>query len=147
MPAEPTNLPISAADVMLDRLGEATLAATDAGTALTVFEHNVAAMAAANRAVLDGAQTVANRHVELVRAALAEATTRLQALGATATPEAKAAQQAALLKAAYQQGLAQIQELERLIRAVNTDALALLQRRLDAVLREAGTLLDRAGTA
>src|SRR5580698_1525807 len=63
---------------------------------------NMETFSAANRVALEGAQAVARRHMEIMQQGVAEITEAMKALSSIEAPQAKAAKQAELLKAAYE---------------------------------------------
>ncbi len=105
---------------------------------------NIEAFTAANKVALEGAQAVARRHMEIMQQTVADMTTAMQSLAASDTPQARAAKQAELAKAAYQHGVANLKELGDLIQRANAEALDLVNKRFAAALDEVKTLAEKA---
>ncbi len=73
---------------------------------------NLEALSAANRVALEGAQAVARRHMEIVQQSMGEMTEAVRALasGTGESPQARAAKQAEVLKAAYERAVTNMKE-------------------------------------
>jgi phasin family protein len=119
-------------------------AAPDLDAVLTAQKRNMEALSNANRIALEGAQTVARRHMEIMQQTMAELSETLQALARTETPQAKAARQAELLKKAYEHAVANSRELSDLIQRANADALAQLNQRVVEAMDEIKALMHQA---
>ena len=112
---------------------------------LNANRRNLETLTAANRVALEGAQAVARRHMEIVQSNMAEMTAAMQALATDATPQAKAARQAELLKQGYQRAVAQLKELSDLIQQSNAEALALINQRFAEAMDEVKALTEKSG--
>jgi phasin family protein len=115
----------------------------DADALLGAHKRNIDALSAANRIAMEGAQTVAKRHMEIMQQTLAELTETMQALAAPDAPQAKAAKQAELLKRAYQRAVANTSELSELIQRANRDALEELNKRFTEAMDEVKRLMEQ----
>jgi phasin family protein len=115
----------------------------DMESVLTTYRKNIEVLSQANRVALEGAQTVAKRHMEILQQTMAELTENLKALTAVESPQAKAAKQAELLKAAYERALANTKELSDLIQNANKEALGLLHQRFIETMDEVKTLMEK----
>ncbi|HEY1413335.1 MAG TPA: phasin family protein, partial [Rhodopila sp.] len=80
---------------------------------------NIETLTAANKVALEGAQTVARRHMEIVQQNMAELTEAIRAMSTLEAPQVKAAKQAELLKQAYEHAVANMKELGDLIQQSN----------------------------
>ena len=105
---------------------------------------NIEAFTAANKIALEGAQAVARRHIEIMQQTLAEMTTAIQSLAAPDTPQARAAKQADLAKAAYEHAVANLKELGDLIQRANAEALDPVNKRFAEALEEVKALAEKA---
>jgi len=105
---------------------------------------NLETMTAANRVALEGAQTVARRHMEMIQSSMAELSEAMQTLASSDTPQAKAAKQAELLKQAYQHAVAHMKELSDLIQQSNAEALTLINHRFAEAMDEVKALAEKA---
>src|SRR5271170_3910447 len=94
-------------------------AVADAEVLLGAHRRNMEALASANRIALEGAQTVAKRHLEILQQNMAELTETMQFLASPEAPQAKAAKQAELLRHAYERTVANTSELSELIQRSN----------------------------
>jgi len=106
---------------------------------------NMETLAAANRIALEGAQAVARRHTEIMQQSMTEMTEAVRALTSTDTPQAKAAKQAELVKAAYERAVANIKELGDMIQQSNAEALKILNQRFTEAMDEVKTLAEKKG--
>ncbi|MBO1076482.1 phasin family protein [Roseomonas marmotae] len=106
---------------------------------------NFEALSAANRIALEGAQTVARRHMEILQQSMTEMTDAVRSASVTGSPQDKAASQAEMLKASYARAVNNIQELADLIQKSNSEALALLNRRFAEAMDEVKGLIAKSG--
>ena len=104
---------------------------------------NMEELTAANRVALEGAQAVAKRHMEIMQQSLAEMTEAMKALSSTETPQAKAAKQAELAKAAYERAVAHLKEVGDLIQRSNAEAVGLINKRFTAAMDEIKALAEK----
>jgi phasin family protein len=113
----------------------------DMDKVLGAYRRNVEVLSAANRVALEGAQAVAKRHMEIVQQTMAEIGESLKTISVTDTPQAKAAQQADLLKHAYERAVANTRELSDMIQQANAEALGLLNGRFMEAMDEVKALV------
>ena len=104
---------------------------------------NLEALSAANRVALEGAQAVARRHMEILQQSMSEMTEVMRALSGQDAPQAKAARQAALLKATYERAVGNMKELADLIQKSNGEALTVLNRRFAEAMDEVKTMIEK----
>lgn len=109
-------------------------------------KRNIEVFSAANRIALEGAQAVAKRHMEIMQQTMAEMAQSMRDLTSTESPQARAARQADMLKAAYERAVAHMKEMADLIQKANTEALGLLNQRFSEALEEVKQLAAQAGT-
>jgi phasin family protein len=137
-----------AAEEFTRMLGEMKLPALpDMEALVTAQQRNMEALSAANRVALEGAQAVAQRHMEIMQQTMAELTEAMRALTTVEAPQAKAAKQAELLKQAYEHAVANASEMSELIQRANGEAIGLLNKRFAEALDEVKTLVEKAGKA
>ncbi len=117
-------------------------AAPDMQALLSAHRRNVEVLSAANRVALEGAQTVARRHLEIMQQTMAELTEQVRELASPDTPQAKAARQADLLKRSYERAVSNMRELSDLIQRSNGEALTLLNQRFTEALDEVRGLIE-----
>lgn len=113
----------------------------NADAVLAAHKKNMDAFSAANRIALEGAQTVARRHMEIMQQTMTDLSETMRTLAAPEPPQVKAAQQADLLKKAYERAVANTTELSDLIRRSNAEALDLLNKRVAEALDEVKSLV------
>jgi phasin family protein len=116
----------------------------DMDKVLSAYRRNVEVLSAANRVALEGAQAVAKRHMEIVQQTLSEMGESIKTISLTDTPQAKAVQQADLLKQAYERALANTRELSDMIQHANSEALGLLNGRFIEAMDEVKALVHEA---
>ena len=120
-------------------------AAPDMESLLAAQRRNMEAMSAANRVALEGAQALAQRHMEIMQQTMAEMTDAMRALATTDAPQAKAAQQAELLKKTYERAVTNTQEMTDLIQRANGEAVGVLNQRFAEALDEMKALIEKSG--
>jgi phasin family protein len=104
---------------------------------------NLDALSAANRVALEGAQAVARRHMEILQSSMAQMSEAMQAVTTDTSPQARATQQAEMLKATYERAVGNIKELADLIQKSNAEALTLLNRRFAEAMDEVKTMVAK----
>jgi phasin family protein len=104
---------------------------------------NIETLTAANRVALEGAQAVARRHMEIVQQSMAEMTEAVRALSVVESPQAKAAKQAEMLKAAYEHAVSNLKEIGDLIQNSNAEAVKLLNNRFTEAMDEVKALAQK----
>jgi phasin family protein len=105
-------------------------------------KRNLEALTTANKLALEGAQAVGRRNMEIIQQVMAEMTQAMQSLSnVEGSPNAKAAQQAEMMKAAYERAVANMQEIAELIQKSNGEAVSVLNRRFAEALEEVKSLV------
>jgi phasin family protein len=100
-------------------------------------KRNLEAITAANKLAMEGAQAVARRNMEIMQQVMSEMAEAVQSLSSTeGSPNAKAAQQAEMVKSAYERAVANMQEIAELIQKSNGEAVGVLNRRFAEALEE-----------
>jgi len=110
---------------------------------VTANRKNMETLSAANRIALEGAQAVARRHMEIMQQSMTEITEAMKALSTMEAPQAKAAQQAEMMKTAYEHAVANMKELADLIQHANGEALALINQRFAEAMDEVKSLTQQ----
>ena len=118
-------------------------AVPDIDAFVAASRRNMETLTAANKVALEGAQTVARRHMEIMQQSMGELTEAVSAMSAVETPQAKAAKQAELLKHAYERAVSNMKELGDLIQQSNADAVKLLNARFAEAMDEVKALADK----
>ena len=112
---------------------------------LQAQRRNMEVLSAANRVALEGAQTVAKRHMEIMQQTMSEMTEAMRDMASPESPQVKAARQAEMLKVAYERAVAHIRELADLIQRANGEAVEMLNRRFTEALDEVKKLAAQGG--
>jgi phasin family protein len=110
---------------------------------LAVQKRNMDALSAANRIALEGAQTVAKRHMEIMQQTMAELSETMRALSSTDGPGEKAATQADMLKKAYERAVSNTKEMSDLIQRANDEAIGQLNQRFVEAVDEMKALMGK----
>lgn len=113
---------------------------------IAAHRRNLETLSAANRVALEGAQTVAKRHMEIVQQTMQEMTETIRDLSSPGSPQEKAAKQAALVKQAYERAVSHMKELAELIQRSNGEALQMLNQRFAEAMDEVKVLAEKAST-
>jgi phasin family protein len=108
----------------------------DIESVLGAHRRNLEALSEANRLALEGAQTVARRHMEIMQATMSGLTQTLREIAATDTPNERAAKHAELLKQAYENAVSNTRELGDLIQKSHTEAMEKLNQRFSEAMTE-----------
>lgn len=112
---------------------------------LSAHRRNMETLAAANRVALEGAQTVAKRHMEIVQQTMQEMTDTIRELSSSDSPQSRATRQAELVKQAYERAVTHMRELAELIQRSNGEALGMLNQRFAEAMDEVKGLAQKAG--
>ena len=137
------NHAMQAAEEMTRMLTNIKMPGTPGATELMdAHKRNLEAMSAANRIALEGAQTVARRHMEIVQQTMTELSDQLRSMASIQTPTEKAAKQAELLKSAFEHAATNTKELADLIQHANQEAVSLLNKRFTEAMDEVKTLIE-----
>lgn len=110
---------------------------------LSSHRRNMETLSAANRVALEGAQTVAKRHMEIVQQTMQEMSETIRELSSSESPQARAARQAELVKQAYERAVANMRELADLIQRSNGEALSMLNRRFTEAMDEVKAMAQK----
>ena len=110
---------------------------------LAAHRRNMETLSAANRVALEGAQTVAKRHMEIVQQTMQEMTETLRGMSASESPQARAERQADLIKQAYEKAVANMRELADLIQQSNGEALGMLNQRFAEAMDEVKAMAQK----
>lgn len=97
---------------------------------------NLEALTQANQLAIEGVQTLARRQVELARRAFEEASAAISDWTRPGAPEERFAQQAELVKQAFERGVVQARELTELVAKANAEAFDVLNKRVAEGLEE-----------
>jgi phasin family protein len=110
---------------------------------METHKKNLAALAAANKLVFEGAQAITQRQVELIRRQVTDVTEAAKMLTAPGDSRDRAVRQAELMKHAYEKSVADLKEVEDLLRKSSTEALDLVHHRFVEALDEVRAAVEK----
>jgi phasin family protein len=118
-------------------LGDLKIPGFDLEAAVTAQRKNIEALTAANQAAVQGLQAVAQRQAEILSQAISEISTVAQQLSsAGSNPQELTAKQTELARKAFEQALANARELAEMVSKSNTEAFAIINKRVTESLQE-----------
>jgi phasin family protein len=97
---------------------------------------NIEAFTQANQLAVEGFQAVARRQVEIARQAIEEFSAAVRELAQPGSPEDRVAKQAEYSKQALEKGVANARELTEIVTKANSEAFAVLNKRVTESLDE-----------
>jgi phasin family protein len=108
----------------------------DMESVLSAHRRNLEALSDANRVALEGAQTVARRHMEIMQNTMSGLTETLREMASSKTANERAAKHAELLKQAYENAVSNTRELGDLIQKSHGEAMEKLNQRFSEAMSE-----------
>ena len=114
---------------------------------LAMHRKNLEVLTSANKVALEGAQTVARRHMEIMQETMREVSETMRDMATPESPQAKAAKQTEVMKASYERAVSHVKELADLIQRSNGEALNMLHTRFTEAMDEIKTLAASNGKA
>jgi phasin family protein len=114
---------------------------------METHKRNLAALAAANKLVFEGAQAITQRQVELIRRQVTDVTEAAKMLTAPGDAKERAVRQAELMKLAYEKSVSDLKEVEDLLRKSSTEALDLVHHRFIEALDEVKAAVEKGPAA
>ena len=114
---------------------------------MNAHRRNMETLSNANRVALEGAQTVAKRHMEIVQQTMQEMTDTIRDLSSADSPQTRAAKQAEMVKHSYERAVSHMRELADLIQRSNGEALQMLNKRFAEAMDEVKVLAEKSGKA
>lgn len=125
-------------------LGDLKIPGFDMEAAMAAQRKNIEALTAANQAAVQGLQAVAQRQAEILSQAISEVSTVAQQLSsAGSNPQELTAKQAELTRKAFEQALANARELAEMVSKSNTEAFAIINKRVTESLQELKSLVTK----
>lgn len=123
-------------------MGDLKIPGFDMQAALESQRKNIEALTAANQAAVQGLQAVAQRQAEILSQAMSEVSAVAQQLAsASANPQEMTTKQAELARKAFEQALANMRELAEMVSKSNTEAFAIINKRVTESLQELKSLV------
>jgi phasin family protein len=114
---------------------------------METHKRNLAALAAANKLIFEGAQAITQRQVEVIRRQVTDVTEAAKLLAAPGDAQARAGRQAELMKQAYEKSVADLKEVEDLLRKSSAEALELVHHRFVEAMDEVKAAVEKAPSA
>ncbi len=123
-------------------LGDVKIPGFDMQAAMDAQRKNIEALTAANQAAVQGMQAVAQRQAEILSQAMSEVSTVAQQLaGSASNPQEMTTKQAELVRKAFEQALSNARELAEMVSKSNTEAFAIINKRVTESLQELKSLV------
>lgn len=108
----------------------------DVETLMASQRKNIEALTQANQLAVEGVQAVTRRQVEIARQAFDEASAAMRDMSQPSAPEERVAKNAEIAKQAFEKGVANARELTDLVTKAQTEAFAVITRRVTEGLDE-----------
>lgn len=102
---------------------------------------NIDAVTKANQVAFEGAQAVARRQADILRATMEEVQKVTQDLMATTSPQDRMTKQAEVAKTAFETSLKNMKELADMMAKSNNEAFDLINKRMGEMMEEVQTLV------
>jgi len=123
-------------------LGDVKIPGFDLQAVMDAQRKNIEALNAANQAAVQGMQAVAQRQAEILSQSMSEVSTVAQQLASSASnPQEMTTKQAELIRKAFEQALANMRELAEMVSKSNTEAFAIINKRVTESLQELKSLV------
>jgi len=122
-------------------MGDLKIPGFDMQGAMEAQRKNIEALTAANQAAVQGMQAVAQRQAEILSQAMGEVSSIAQQFSSAGNPQEMSAKQAELARKGFEQALANMRELAEMVNKSNTDAFAIINKRVNENLQELKTLV------
>lgn len=106
-------------------------------------QKNVAALTRANQLLMEGAQAVVQREMEILQRAMREAAEASQELAKEGDPQANAARRFELARASFETALNNMRELAEMASKSNREALDVINQRALEAFEEIGRSVER----
>ncbi|MFZ1827890.1 MAG: phasin family protein [Candidatus Competibacteraceae bacterium] len=123
-------------------LGDVKIPGFDLQAVMDAQRKNIEALNAANQAAVQGMQAVAQRQAEILSQSMSEVSSIAQQLASSASnPQEMTTKQAELARKAFEQALANMRELAEMVSKSNTEAFAIINKRVTESLQELKSLV------
>ncbi len=121
---------------MSKMLGDVKIPGFDMQAIMDAQRKNIEALTAANQAAVQGMQAVAQRQAEILSQSMNEVSSVAQQLASAGNPQEMTAKQAELVRKAFEQALANMRELAEMVSKSNTEAFAIINKRVTESMQE-----------
>jgi phasin family protein len=117
----------------------------DVNALMEAQRKNIEAVTAANKAAIDGMQSVAKRQAEIMAQSFHEVSNLAQEFSASSTnnPQEMGAKQAEIVKQAFDKALGNMRELAEMVSKTNTEAFEVMNKRFTESLEELKGLMGK----
>lgn len=119
-------------------------ASTEMAALMETQKRNLATLAAANKLIFEGAQAITHRQMEVMRRQMTDVAEATRSLVTVTDPKERGLRQTDLVKTAYEKSVADLREVEDLLRKSSSEALELLHNRFLAAVEEVKGAMDKA---
>jgi len=140
--ASKPQLPYDLSD-LTKTMKEFQIPGVDWQTLIASQQKNVAALTQANQVLMEGAQAVLQREVEILQKAMAEAAEASRELMQGGDPQANAAKRFELAKTSFEAAVTNMRELAEMAAKSNREALELINQRALESFDEVRKALDQ----
>lgn len=124
-------------------LSEAKIPGLDMEAAMAAQQKNIKALTDANQAAVQGLQAIAQRQAEILSQSINEVSSIAQQLSSAGNVQELATKQADLARTAFEHALANARELAELVSKSNTEAFAIINKRVTESLQELKGLVSK----
>ncbi len=128
---------------MTKMLGDVKIPGFDMDSIMAAQRKNIEALTAANQAAVQGMQAVAQRQAEILSQAMNEVSSIAQQLSTAGNPQEMTTKQAELARKAFEQALSNMRELAEMVSKSNTEAFAIINKRVTESLQELKSLVTK----
>lgn len=116
----------------------------DVNALMEAQRKNIEAVTAANKAAIDGMQSVAKRQAEIMAQSFGEVSNLAQEFSASANnPQEMGTKQAEIIKQAFDKALSNMRELAEMVSKTNTEAFEVMNKRFTESLEELKGLMGK----
>ncbi|HTI03576.1 MAG TPA: TIGR01841 family phasin [Acidisoma sp.] len=106
-------------------------------------KRNLAALAAANKLLFEGAQAITQRQMEVMRRQMTDVAEATRSLTTVTDPKERTVRQTEMVKTAYEKSVADLREIEDLLRKSSGEALDLIHGRFLEAMDEVKGAVER----
>lgn len=119
-----------------DLLGNFNAPNVDVKGLMETQSKNLQALTAANRAAIEGAQTLMQRQAEMVQQAMNEASEAAKALASSSSPQEAVAEQTKLIESVFSKAMANAAEISEMIKKTQDQTTEMVSSRISESMAE-----------
>ncbi|MDQ5908883.1 MAG: hypothetical protein QG599_976 [Pseudomonadota bacterium] len=124
-------------------MGDVKIPGFDVQAIMDAQRKNIEALNAANQTAVQGMQAVAQRQAEILTQAMNEISAIAQQLSTVGNPQEMSTKQAELARKGFEQALGNARELAEMVSKSNTEAFAIINKRVTESLQELKSLVAK----